>query len=42
MTDFTVRIKKLPKVTNNAELDAFAQALTLHIERIVNKEEEVF
>mmetsp|Transcript_10771 Transcript_10771/g.13488 ORF Transcript_10771/g.13488 Transcript_10771/m.13488 type:complete len:112 (+) Transcript_10771:1607-1942(+) len=42
MTDFAVRIKKLPKIQSLEELEEFTQALQLHIESIVAREESVF
>lgn len=35
MTDFAVVIKKLPPIASIEELDELAQALTLHIDKIV-------
>ena len=42
MTDFSVRIKKLPKVTRLDELEKFTQDLTIHIEEVVSLEDVIF
>jgi len=42
MTDFTVRVRNLPPIDSYDALDEMASALTLHIEKIVAAEEEVF
>ena len=39
MTDFTVRVNKLPKVKQFAALPLLKAALTLHIEKIFKQEE---
>ena len=42
MTDFAVKIKKLPYVLSYDALDELAAALTIHIESVVNAEPSVF
>lgn len=42
MTDFAVRVKHLPPIENEKGLDELAAALTIHCERIVADEDEVF
>ena len=35
MTDFAVRVKKLPHIYSLDEVDEFKQALTLHLMKVV-------
>ena len=42
MTDFTVRVRNLPPIDSYDALDETAAALTMHVEKIVAAEEEVF
>lgn len=41
MTDFTVRVNKLPKVREYYALDLLKAALTLHIEKIIRNQAEL-
>ena len=42
ITDFAVRVSKLPKVYGYDQLEELAAALTLHIEKVVKVEDQVF
>ena len=42
MTDFTVRVNKLPKVREFDALDLLSAALTVHIDKIMQGETSVF